>query len=434
MIYSGYICRNRISMPTLRSIKLLLFIALHTTLFAQQSKADYLNQNASALNEQFIFPEKNVKVVGFGAYHGSARTEDAELVLVQSLIKNNNLRYYFPETDISVAHYFNEYLKTGNEILLKDLIETYGTRIPQERTIEVFNKWKKLRALNDKLPKKKKIYVLGADPIVTYKYTYRHLLSLIKKPAEWNVALQLQETIIKDTTDFSPYYDSYSKKQLKAFVADYEANAKKYQPLLNDVLIFQHLVSTIKVSFDDTYRREKEMYNNYLTLVEIYKCKDKLQFFRLGFSHLLKAKARKEDKSGSFFSMLVDNEIYPKNEIISVLGYLNKSEVIWKDKYDNEGEYVSSVNNSKEGTGDSESEYFKGIEIFKELKKSDLTIFRLNLPGSPYRETGCTDMFEMISTEKPVNNVTRSTTDFLDYAILISNSAASRSIYSLKNN
>jgi len=421
-------------MPILRSIQLLLFIALHVILYAQQTKADYLNQNASALSKQFIFPEKNIKVIGFGAYHGSAKTEDAELLLIQSLIENNNLRYYFPETDISIAHYFNEYLTTGNEVLLKDLIETYGTRIPQERTVEVFNKWKKLKELNDKLPKKKKIQVLGADPIVTYKYTYRHLLSLINKSAQWTAALQLQETIAKDTTDFSPYYDSFSKNQLKAFVSDYEAHAKKYQSFINDLPMFKHLIGILKVSFDDSYRREKEMYNNYLNLVKIYKCKNKLQFFRLGFSHLLKAREHKEDKRGSFFSMLVDNKIYPKNEIVSVLGYLTKSEVIWKDKYDNEGEYVSSVTNSKEGTGDSESEYFKGIEIFKEGKKSDLTIFSLKRPDSPYSESGCTDMVEVISKEKTVNYGTSCTTDYIDYVLLLSNSGASHSIYSVKNN
>ena len=418
-------------MQILKSIPLLLFIVLHTALHAQQSKTDYLKQNSAALSEEFIFLQKNIKVVGFGAYHGSAKTEDAELLIVQLLVKSNNLRYYFPETDCSIAHYFNEYLTIGDEALLKDLIETYGTRVPQERTIEVFNKWKKLKVLNDKLPKEKKIQVMGADPIVTYKYTYRHLLSLINKQESWAAALQLKETIAKDTTDFSPYYNSYSKNQLKAFVADYETHKEQYGLLINDKPIFNHLIATLKVSFDEKYKREKEMYNNYLTLSKIYGFKDKVQFFRLGFFHLLKAK---EGKASPLFSMLVDNKIYPKNEIISVLGYLTKSEVLWEDKYDNEGEYVSSTTSGDEGIGDSASEYFKGINVFKEQKKSNLTLFNLSKAGSPYSETGCTDMVEVISKEKPLDYRTSVTTDFLDYVLLISNSAASRSIYSVKNN
>jgi len=173
------------------------------------------------------------------------------------------------------------------------------------------------------------------------------------------------------------------------------------------------------------------MYNHYLTLSKIYGFKDKVQFFRLGFFHLLKAK---EGKASPLFSMLVDNKIYLKNEIISVLGYLTKSEVLSEDKYDNEGEYVSSTTSGDEGIGDSASEYFKGINVFKEQKKSNLTLFNISKACSPYSETGCTDMVEVISKEKPLDYRTSVTTDFLDYVLLISNSAASRSIYSVKNN
>ena len=420
--------KNEIVMRIFQPMYLLLLLTLHSALFAQQSKEAYLKENGMALSASYTFP-KNMKIIGFGAFHGSAKTEDAELLIVESLIKNNGLSYYFPETDCSIAHYFDQYLTTGDEALLKDLIETYGTRVPQERTIEVFNKWKKLKALNDKLPNNKKIKVLGADPIVTYKYTYKHLLSLISIPAQWKAALQLQETVAKDTTDYSPYYESYSKNQLKIFVADYNANIEKYKPLIIDKPLFDYIIATIKVSFDNTYHREKEMYNNYLNLVKLYKFEDKLQFFRLGFAHLLKTK---EGKARSLFCMLADNNIYPKNEIVSILGYLTKSEVIWDEVYDANGEYRSYTTSGDEGIGDSPTEYFRGIDALKAQKKSDLTIFRMNAQNTPYNKPACVDMVEIISVEKPIDYGTTVTTDFIDYALLISNSAASRSIYSVK--
>jgi hypothetical protein len=408
----------------------LLLLLCQIFIFGQTDKGAYLENNGSSLTGAYNFPN-NIKIIGFGTYHGSAKTEDAELLLLTSLLKNNNLRYYFAETDISIAFYFNEYLKTGDEVLLKDLIETYGTRVPQERTIEVFTKWKKIKAMNDKLPKNKRIKVLGADPVVTYKYTYRHLISLINKHQLWPAARQLQETVAKDTTDYSPYYESYSKMQLKNFVSDYEADAVKYESYINNKPLFDHLIHTLKISFSDSYKREKEMYNNYLAVIKIFNCKDKTQFFRLGFSHLLKAK-QPDEKSGSFFSMLSDNKMYSKNEIISITGYLTKSSVIWKDKYDKDGDYTHSTTNSDIGTGDSESEYFRGIDDFKSQQKGDLTIFNLNTPQSPYSEPGCTDMIEVVTKDKPVTPGNSATTDFIDYALLISNSPASRSIYSLK--
>lgn len=406
-----------------------LILVLNQSCLSQE-KENYLKQNVTEFTENFKFP-KNIEIVGFGAYHGSAKTEDAEILMVTSLIKNNDLAFYFPETDVSIAHYFNEYLKTGDEELLKDLITTYGVRVPQESTKEVFLKWKKLKALNDKLPEKKKIRVLGADPIVTYKYTFRHLLSLINDHEEWEKALQLQATVQNDTTDFSPYYESYSKRQLKEFLADYESSPSKYNSLIKDMGVFSHLVHTIKVSFDDNYHREKEMYSNYLTVCKLHNCKGKLQFFRLGFSHLLKAKT---GRSGSFFSMLVENNVCPKEKIISVIGYLTKSEVLWSNNYDDDGNFISSVTKGDDGIEDSEAEYFKGIGLLKKLSKGNMTLFKLDEKGSPYTMKGCTDMVEFIQMppRKAIDYGTNTSTDFLNYALLISNSPASRSIYEPK--
>ncbi len=394
---------------------------------SQNPKQEYLKNNSSVLDESYAFPQTDVNVIGFGAYHGSAKTEDAEILLIQSLLKTSNLRYYFPETDASIAHYFNEYLTSGDETLLKKLVETYGTRVPQERTVEVFNKWKKLKAINDVLPKKKKITVLGADPIVTYQYTYKHLLSLIKDRSNWASARTLFNTVAKDTTDFSPYYNSYAKGELKSFVADYEANTKKYDALIKDKAMFGYLIGTLKVSFGD-YKREKEIFSNYRKLSKMYNLNDKVQFFRYGFFHLLKAK---EGKYETFFSMLIANGIYPKDKIAAITGYLTASEVIWKDNYDDNGNYVSSENEGDFGIGDSPDEYFKGIENLKAHSLGDLTIFRLNVKGSPYHEKG-SDLIEVIETgvKSSIDYSSNTTTDFIDYAILLRNSPASKSIYS----
>ncbi|RZL14200.1 MAG: hypothetical protein EOO96_31020, partial [Pedobacter sp.] len=283
-----------------------LLLLFATTLFAQD-KETYLSQHKNTLDSNYKLPERNAKIIGFGAYHGSAKTEDAEMFLLQSAISQNGIDYYFAETDICIAHYFNEYLKTGNEALLKDLIVHYGTRVPQERTVNVFEKWKQIKAINDKLPKNKKITVLGADIIVSYKYAYRHLLSLIKDTSNWPSALELKATVVQDTTDYSPYYDSFTKVQLKSFISDYEANTIKYSKVIIDKPLFDYIISSIKTSFTSGYSREKTMYSNYLKLQDIYKLQDKKQFFRLGFFHLLK---HKEGEGASFFFMLIDNGMY----------------------------------------------------------------------------------------------------------------------------
>jgi hypothetical protein len=405
-----------------------IILFLYTIMLFGQDKETYLLRNKNILDSNYTFPESDAKVIGFGAYHGSSKTEDAELFLLQSLINQNGVDYYFAETDISIAYYFNEYLKNGDEILLKDIIEHYGTRIPQERTVNVLEKWKRLKLINDKLPKNKKITVLGADIIATYKYTYRHLLSTIKNSSEWPLASELMTTVAKDTTDFSPYYDSYTKNQLKQFVSDYENTPVKYDKLIRDRAMFLHIINGIKTSFMAKYSREKQMYANYIRLSDIYNLKNKKQFFRLGCSHLLK---HKEADGASFFSMLIDNRIYSKNKVKSVLGYLATSEVFWKDVYKN-GEYSTSVNKGGEVTGDGPTAYYRGIEHLKKQSTSDLSIFKLNNLKSPYRAPGCIDLIELVTSDtKQINYGNTATTDYLDYAVLISNSPASTSIYTI---
>lgn len=423
------ICIKQLSM---RPLKHIFFIAVNLfslMLHPQQSKKEYLKQNASELNESFVYPQKKAQVFGFGAYHGSAKTEEAEIIFVRSLIKNNNLKYYFPETDCSLAYYFNEYLTTGDEKLLKDLIINYGTRVPQERSVEVFLKWKELKKINDKLPKNKKLHILGADPIVTYKYTYRHLLTLIKDINKWPTAIKLKAAIEKDTTDFSPYYESYSKQLLKDFVTDYGSNSGKFESLISNKPVFNHLIKTIKTSFDDYYR-EEEIYNNYNQISKIYKLGNNTQFFRYGFFHLLKSK---EGTYPTFFSMLIDNGIYTKDKIVSTLGYFTKSEVLWEDVFDNNGKYISSKIQGDIGIGDDPTEYFKGIDLFKDQKLSDMTLFNLSAPNNPYQLKGCSDLIQVIAKDviEKIDYSQDSTSKFIDFALLISHSKASTSIYTL---
>ncbi|AWH85248.1 hypothetical protein HYN59_09010 [Flavobacterium album] len=407
----------------------LLFFLLHAVLLMAQDKKSYLVMHKNALDVSYIFPEEKALIIGFGAYHGSAKTEDAELLLLQSVLSRQDIDYYFAETDMSIAHYFNEYLTTGDEALLKDLIVHYGTRVPQERTINVLEKWKKIKAINDRLPQDKKITVLGSDIIVTYKYTYRHLLSLINDTAEWPLAQELQKTVATDTTDYSAKYKSFSKNQLKAFVNDFEINFPKYSRYITDRKMFDYIISAIKTRQLTDFNREREMYTNYMKLRDMYNLKDKKQFFRLGFSHLMK---HKEGNSTPFFSMLIDNGILKKNEIITVMGYLTKSEVIWDEVFDKNGNFVNAKTEGDFGIGDAPYEYFKGIEALKTEAVTDLCIFRLNGKASPYSAPECTDLIEVIyDPPQKIDYENACTLDYIDYAVLIRNSPASISVYTI---
>lgn len=156
----------------------LLLIAFSAVCFlcTDTEKLNYLKKNCFDLNnENFQIPEIDFKIIGFGAYHGSKKTEDVEIALVNSLTQQKQIKYYLPETDFSLAYFFNQFLLNGDTLLLQDLVKTYGIRVSQERTIEVYNKWKKLKQINDALDERDKITVVGIDYQVNYKYVSKHL-------------------------------------------------------------------------------------------------------------------------------------------------------------------------------------------------------------------------------------------------------------------
>jgi hypothetical protein len=411
---------------------LIILISLVILQSCQKTKTEYLKENRFDLtSSNFDFPQKDFRIIGFGAYHGSAKTEQAEYSLLKSLTKNGDIKYYLPETDYSTGYFFEKYLKTGDTLLLKDLIIEYGNVAEQEETIEVYKKWKEIKRLNDSLPKENKLTIVGIDNINSYKYTTKHLLEIFNFQNYTEKPFQRIVNIVEmDTTDFAVHYKSYSKVALYNFVKEYEKNPKKYEKDINDKYVFNHIINNLKLTFKDS-NREQIIFENYKYLDSLYNFKNKQQFVRFGFFHIEK---ERENNNPSFFTRLIENNFYERNEVISIIGYLTESRVLWDIIRDEKGSYKSYTTEGGLGIGDYEKEYFRGIENLKNSKNSDITLFRLNKSNTPYND-GIPDLMEIIMIDEESNGIGvkgKSTTDFLDFAILISNSKASIPIQEMK--
>ncbi len=408
-----------------------------------KSKQEYLSKNRYDLfSTDFIFPDNEFKIIGFGAWHGSSKTEDAEIILLKSLIKNSQIKYYIPETDFSIAHFFNEYLTTGDTVLLKDLVYHYGYIPASERSIQTYNKWKQIKQVNDGLKTKDKIQILGLDVIASYKYTVKHLLELIDKDHHAKItSLDLLISIVKvDTTGFISYPDSNLKNTLRNFIYEYENNKIRIDPLINNHFIFNHLLNSIKMSLDInsvgdfwSQNRDKVLFENYKNLYKYYDLNKKPQFCRFGVGHLFKE--RTYPNYATFFTQLIENNVYPKNKIISVIGYLKDSEIL-NTNHDKSGNYLSYNGVTDSLNWDGNFFHFKGIGNLITYKLSDLTLFKLNNSKSPFSNDNV-DFIQLISPPNPPDpedkNLTgKVTTNFLDYALLISNSATNIPIQEIK--
>ena len=410
---------------------LLLFLLL-PLLSISQNKKKYLKANRYDLTSlDFNFPEKEFKVVGFGAYHGSAKTYDAELNLIKSLIKQNNFKYYIPETNYSQAYFFDLFLKNGDTNLLKELVYGFETIVMQEGTIETYKHWKKLKKINDNLPIRNKITVVGLDIIHEYKFPIMHLLKLVdrSKTNNWNHLDKLYNIISSDTSEYYSYKDNYCKKTMKSFIDDYKVNADKYTSCIMDTATFHYIIKNITYTFLKNPKREKIIFDNYQFLKDQYHFKSYPQFFKYGYFHILKSR---ETNYPSFFTRLIENKVFNKDDIITIMGYLTNSEVLWNKVYNEKDEYSSYIKETGLGIGDYWKEYFKGIRKLKKTKISDMTLFRLDGKNTPYSSS--TDLIEVElflkkSNGRDVKN--KKTIDFFDYIVLISNSNAQTPIEEL---
>lgn len=402
----------------MKKIFIILSFIISLTAFSQ-SKKDYLKQNRFNIeNSDFKFPQTDFNIIGFGAYHGSAKTYDAELSLIKSLKKQNALDYYIPETNFSQAFFFQQYLETGNEELLKDLVLAFQTIVGQEGTIETFEHWKNLRLLNQSY-ENNPIKVIGFDIINEYQFPIKHILYLTQNIQNWELRDDLKMKQSEKDFDFS-LGNKETTQLLKNFIADYDENRNLYIHQISDTISFHHILKNIAYNFNEKREREKIIFENYIYLKDIYHLETKKQFAKYGFFHLEK---EREQNYPSFFTRLIEQNIYERNNVITIIGYLTKSKVLWDKVYDKQGNYQSYTIEKGYGIGDYWKEYFKGINKLKKTKLSDITLFRLNSQKSPYNSG--TDLIEVKLFLKESNGKGlkgKATTDFIDYAILINNS------------
>ena len=238
----------------------------------------------------------------------------------------------------------------------------------------------------------------------------------IKNKAEW----------------FARKNNAFLKKQLRDFIKDYEEKKTTYEMKISDTAIFNHIISNLKKELGPYSPREPRILSNYVFLKKQYDLDGAMQFFRYGVFHIMKEKI---NGRSTFFNQLIENDLYKKEEVLSIQGFLTKSRVLWEIKKDKRTNYVGFTTKGGVGIADYWLEYYKGIKHLKRNKKSNITCYFLNGKNGPYKKE---NTFELVEIKKLFGrnfwNLERdkNTTDYIDYAILISNSKANRPLEELK--
>ncbi|MDR2147536.1 MAG: hypothetical protein LBE91_13865 [Tannerella sp.] len=134
---------------------------------------EYLNKNKIVLNQNAF--EKDAPLFDNEAYtsdiillgesHGVADVQSIDKELFLHLNKKIGLRYYVAEMDSIRANQLNIFLNGTykDTLLLKKFVIEIGKRIPQQSSIELYQKWADIYDYNRNLPDSLKLRVIGID-------------------------------------------------------------------------------------------------------------------------------------------------------------------------------------------------------------------------------------------------------------------------------
>ncbi len=140
---------------------------------ADEKFVNYLNKNKTVLNQtsdekgKILFADSTYKndIILLGESHGVADVQSIDKELFLHLNKTAGFRYYIAEMDSLRASKLNNFLCGAEKdtILLKKIVLDIKKRIPQQSSIELYQKWSDIYDYNKTLPDTLKVCVIGVD-------------------------------------------------------------------------------------------------------------------------------------------------------------------------------------------------------------------------------------------------------------------------------
>ena len=100
-----------------------------------------------------------------GESHGVQRPQELDFALLKHLNQRAGVRTYLAEVDAPKAYYLNEYLRTGQDSLLRRVFRSWVAGQQQWGNQDFYHKIERIRALNQTLPVARRIRFVGIDDL-----------------------------------------------------------------------------------------------------------------------------------------------------------------------------------------------------------------------------------------------------------------------------
>ncbi len=353
--------------------------------------------------------------------HGYYKPNQLDAALFKQINKKNGVRYYVAEIDFSQAYYINKYLATGNEEFLKAIYLHWYNEQAQWGSKTGFEKWKSLYNYNLTLAKNKKIIVLGLDEAQDLNMNEKLLTELAGK-ANYKAGNKMIDSLLSFANI------NLDNDTLKSFIkftrrlaTNITANEISYKKIFKtNYFAFQFIIKNIA----SKKGRENKIFENFTTFYNEYKLTDKKMYGFWGRFHGMQDSI---NGSLSFSAMLKKSSLPLADKIISVPVFCVESTSMLPTQFLPEMARDKGTVFSKAAMVNDDSMIYTvdGIKMFRKfVGKNENVIFKLIGASLPFNK-GLYLVESNSKFDKTFNwlgNKNAATTDYFQYAIVVSNS------------
>lgn len=359
------------------------------------------NQNLS-FNNLDDYLTKNDLIL-LGEFHGIKETINIDVNLIKYLNHKVGMKIHLAEIDFSQAYFLNQYLKSGDEMLIDYVLNSWIIYHGHHNK-EYKNKWIEIYNLNQSNSPNLQIQVYGIDKIQNLKLTQNHLKILLKKLH-----------ISSDFPNEDAVFLDWAKEKLPKIISNATI---ENNDIVKDILFIQkNLVDYNTVS------RENTMFSNFKYLYERYNFKGEKIYGYFGEAHVL----QKEMGEKKDFGALIKEDKYFNDKTYTIISRYLDSHMSAPSKF--LPFFLRSGNEHTKSEISCDNTfllYHSGISELKQLTKNNTnTFFDINQVNSPYRKSKrlikSFGLFSLISGME-ITDKTSSTSDYAQGLILIRNS------------
>jgi hypothetical protein len=365
----------------------IVFILWTLRVYAQETMySDYLSKNKSEIDilktEQWGQIKKDVSENQFiilGESHGAKDAQLIDFNLLKYLNANFGMSNYIAELDYAQALKINEYLSSGNEETLKTVFRPWVKKHTQWGNADFYEKIKKIRDLNNTLPKRKRIKFVGIDKIQDIDL----YLSTI------NLIIDSKRNSILDSLKIITKNNSGAKdiNSIGIFASNFLETIHQNKSTFNDLLgkqlpVFEYLIRNLSYSAKKSgVNRAEGMFRNYVELYDLLNLENEKLYGMWGYFHAHQVPVRFIGED--FASKLVGSTHKSAKKTLSIVIFpIDSKYNLWDQK-------SNSWKKEPFSYDDKSLLAVEGIETLKELtRKNTITLFKLDGIDSPFAKTG----------------------------------------------